>query len=88
MISHSSLGNHPITSSRKLKMLIDSGEIQFGGNIPQKIYGTLQCKSGKRLKKGNRIFFSSKEEAIAAGYRPCGNCMKADYIKWKSNNNI
>ncbi len=88
MISHYYLGNTSFARSRKLIFLIAENKIVFGGNVSQKIYGTLKCKSGKRLKIKNRIFFSSKTEAIAAGYRPCGNCMKEEYKKWKAGNCI
>ena len=27
----------------------------------------------------NRVFFADEETAIAAGYRPCGICMKEEY---------
>jgi len=84
MILHNSLSRLPFTRSKSLYVLIARGKIILGGNIPQKIYGTLQCTSGKRLKMEHRIFFASIEEAITAGYRPCGNCMKAEYKKWKS----
>lgn len=30
-----------------------------------------------------RVFFKDEEAAIAAGYRPCGVCMKAEYKRWK-----
>ena len=88
MITHSSLGYTSFARSRNLNLLISENKIAFGGNISQKIYGTLKCKSGKRLKIENRIFFSSKTEAIAAGYRPCGSCMKEEYKKWKADNCI
>ena len=38
---------------------------------------------GKRLKKENRVFFTFELEAQKEKYRPCGICMKNDYIKWK-----
>lgn len=64
--------------------LIKHQEIRFGGNKKLKIYGTLHCKSGKRMKKENRVFFNSVSEALDNGYRPCGNCLKSDYLKWKN----
>ena len=64
--------------------LIKLHEIRFGGNKKLKIYGTLHCKSGKRMKKENRVFFNSVSEALDNGYRPCGNCLKSDYLKWKN----
>ena len=52
--------HHSELSSRKLKALIDEREIVLGGNKQLKIYGTLSCKSGKRMKKENRVFFRSE----------------------------
>ncbi len=53
------------------------------GNRKLRIYGTLQCRSGKRMKRENRVFFATESEAIQNGYRPCGHCMKKNYQKWK-----
>ena len=61
---------------------IKQNEIFFGGNTKLKIYGKLHCKSGKRMKRENRVFFESENEAIENGFRPCGHCMKYDYKKW------
>ncbi len=76
MIKHLDINDFDLR--RKIKL----SEICFGGNKKLKIYGTLQCKSGKRLKKENRVFFASENEAIENGFRPCGHCMKTKYKKW------
>jgi hypothetical protein len=76
MISHSDI------ATPDLIINIRKGKINLAGNRKLKIYGTLYCRSGKRMKKENRVFFSSAEEAITYGYRPCGHCMKNDYKKW------
>src|SRR5678816_1315296 len=68
--------HHIELTNRNLKSLIDKGAIEFGGNRLLKIYGTLSCNYGKRMKKENRVFFTSEEEAFDEGYRPCGHCMK------------
>ncbi len=47
---------------------------RLAGNRPRKIFGRLDCTSGMRTKKKNRVFFRSYEEAIEQGYRPCKNC--------------
>ncbi|WP_262485817.1 Ada metal-binding domain-containing protein [Daejeonella lutea] len=65
--------------------LIRDTKITLGGNQKLKIFGTLHCKSGKRMKPENRVFFASQSQAINAGYRPCGNCMKTAYQKWISS---
>jgi methylphosphotriester-DNA--protein-cysteine methyltransferase len=53
-----------------------------------KIYGRLDCASALRhLPKGyarHRVFFKDEPAAIAAGYRPCGICMKPRYQVWKA----
>ena len=67
-----------------LRSKIKQKQIFFGGNKKLKIYGKLNCKSGKRLKKENRVFFLSETEALENGYRPCGHCMRLDYKKWKN----
>lgn len=57
---------------------------RVGGNKRLKIYGSLDCKSGKRMKKATRVFFVSEQEAMERGYRPCGNCMNHQYQIWKN----
>lgn len=75
---------HQILTDKDLRRLIRTDEIQFGGNRNLKIYGHLQCHSGKRMKKRNRVFFKNEIAAKAAGFRPCGHCMKVAYKKWKN----
>ena len=59
----------------------------FGGHRKLKIYGRLDCPSAlKHISKGHyikhRVFFANEADAINAGYRPCGVCMKEAYRKW------
>jgi methylphosphotriester-DNA--protein-cysteine methyltransferase len=76
MIKHLDINDIDLRSKIKQK------EICFGGNRKLKIYGTLQCKSGKRMKRENRVFFTSANQAIENGFRPCGHCMKTAYKLW------
>ena len=66
-----------------LRKQIREKAICFAGNSNLKIYGLLQCTTGKRLKRTNRVFFATETEAIENGFRPCGHCMKSRYQKWK-----
>ncbi|MGL5234783.1 MAG: Ada metal-binding domain-containing protein [Empedobacter falsenii] len=75
---------HSDISDSQLRSKIRKKEIYFGGNRKLKIYGTLSCTSGKRMKRENRVFFSSEQEARQNKYRPCGHCMKTEYKKWKN----
>jgi methylphosphotriester-DNA--protein-cysteine methyltransferase len=76
---------HIQTKQTQLIALIKQGKIQFGGNKNLKIYGLLSCKSGKRIKRQNRVFFVDEHEALGFGYRPCGNCMKIKYFLYVTN---
>ncbi|HZY82803.1 MAG TPA: Ada metal-binding domain-containing protein [Cyclobacteriaceae bacterium] len=67
---------HEELTTTDLKRLLRAKKILFAGNKNLKVYGTLKCGSGKRMKKVNRVFFESEKEAIDLGYRPCGNCMR------------
>lgn len=80
MIAHNKLSDDEVRS------LIKARVIAFGGNSKLKIYGLLRCKSGKRIHKGNRMFFTSVYDAKHMGYRPCGHCMKEEYTIWKKSN--
>ncbi|WP_426670997.1 Ada metal-binding domain-containing protein [Mucilaginibacter sp. McL0603] len=84
MIVHNKLDETPFKRTRQLKILIDKGEVQLAGNSKLKIYGKLNCSSGKRMKTENRVFFRSETEAKRMGYRPCGHCMREDYLLWKA----
>ncbi|HET9433524.1 MAG TPA: metal-binding protein [Chitinophagaceae bacterium] len=56
--------NHNDISSRILFRKIKSKQITFAGNKKLRIYGTLNCISGKRMKKENRIFFLQKKKQL------------------------
>jgi methylphosphotriester-DNA--protein-cysteine methyltransferase len=62
----------------------------FGGNRRLKIYGRLDCPSALRaINRGStyarhRVFFADEASAIAAGYRPCGVCMRDAYRQWRA----
>ena len=64
----------------------------LGGNGKGKIYGRMDCPSANATLRGkyresyisHRVFFKDEATAIAAGFRPCGNCMKEHYKLWKA----
>ncbi len=64
----------------------------FGGNGKLKIYGRLDCPSAlstiKRFPgsyEKSRVFFADEKTALAAGYRPCGNCLREKYKEYMAN---
>lgn len=74
---------HRELTARELKRKLRLATVAWAGNERLKIYGRLDCKSGKRMKKENRVFFASEHEAIKTGYRPCGHCMRKEFTRWK-----
>ena len=61
----------------------------LGGHRRTKVYGTMDCPVAlSLLRRGfepkHRVFFADEETAIAAGYRPCGACMRARYREWRA----
>ncbi|WKZ59248.1 MAG: Ada metal-binding domain-containing protein [Cyclobacteriaceae bacterium] len=65
---------HKHVTKEELRHLLRNREVVLAGNLRLKIYGTLRCYSGKRMKRENRVFFQHEEEARLLGYRPCKNC--------------
>jgi len=60
----------------------------LGGHRRSKVYGRLDCPSALRwIARGHyvrhRVFFPDERTAIAAGYRPCANCLPDGYRAWK-----
>lgn len=49
-----------------------------GGSFVASKSGTkfhlISCPGAKQIKEGNKIYFSSKQEALVAGYKPAANC--------------
>lgn len=65
---------------------------EYGGNSKLKIYGRLDCPSALstiRRFPGSyekcRVFFADEKTALAAGYRPCGNCLRQKYREYMDN---
>ena len=61
---------------------------KLGGHRRNRIYGRLDCPAALRaIARGgyvtNRVFFSTEEDARAAGYRPCAVCLSGAYTTWK-----
>lgn len=85
--------------AKQYKLLGADGEIYLsdtsetlGGNGKLKIYGRLDCgtalQSMKRFSgeyQKHRVFFADEKAAISAGYRPCGNCLRATYKEYMAD---
>jgi methylphosphotriester-DNA--protein-cysteine methyltransferase len=60
----------------------------YAGWGPGKIFGLLSCKSGMRMKKENRVFFHSLEDAVSGGFRPCKKCRPIDEKDFEKIKNL
>ena len=49
--------NHPQLTDAQLFTHLRSGRITIAGNGKTRIYGTLRCAHGRRLRRANRVFF-------------------------------
>jgi len=62
----------------------------LGGHRRTRVYGRLDCPVALSLiargydLRPHRVFFADEATAIAAGYRPCGACMREEYRRWKA----
>ena len=88
-----------MANEKKLYKLMDENGQEYlstekgslGGNGKDKIYGRMDCPSAIATLRGkygevyvaHRVFFKDEATAIAAGFRPCGNCMREHYRLWK-----
>jgi methylphosphotriester-DNA--protein-cysteine methyltransferase len=70
--------NHTDIDASQVLQKIRCRDICFAGNNKLKIYGTLKCGHGKKLKRENRVFFKSEKEAADNGFRACKHCMKKE----------
>jgi hypothetical protein len=44
------------------------------GNKNSKIFHLATCPGARNMSEGNKIYFESAAAAVAAGFRPAGNC--------------
>ncbi len=79
----------------KLYTILKDGEFtkseipgEYAGHKGYKIFGMLECKGGMRMKKENRVFFHSLEDAVLEGYRPCKNCKPIDEEDFERVNHL
>ena len=84
---------------KRYRLMNDNGSFyesetpgQFGGNSKMKIYGRLDCPSALStirrfpgIYEQHRVFFSDERTALAAGYRPCGNCLRQKYREYMND---
>ena len=62
---------------------------ELGGHARTKVYGRMDCPVAlSLLRRGfqprHRVFFADEATAIAAGFRPCGACLRERYRAWKA----
>lgn len=67
-------------NSEEIKLLnddittFDKIENNYVASKNGKLYYSASCSGVKRIKSENRVWFSTKEEAMSAGYQPSSSC--------------
>lgn len=70
------------TGRRRIEQIMDdsssssssSSGVVYVGSVNSDKFHYPSCTHAKRIKDGNKITFSSRDEAISRGYSPCGVC--------------
>ncbi len=84
---------------KKYKLLGADGKVYlsdtagtYGGNGKLKIYGRLDGPSAistiRRFPgsyEKSRVFFADEKTALAAGFQPCGNCLREKYKEYMAD---
>lgn len=65
----------PVASSNTLgEREVTSSTAHYVASKNGTVYHLPWCAGAQRIKDANKVWFASKEEAEAAGYRPASNC--------------
>ena len=94
-------GGQAVSTGRRTWTLLGPDRRPYQGSVPgtlgghrgSRIYGRLDCPGAMRAIArggyvGQRVFFADEPAAIAAGYRPCWECMREAYRHWKSGREL
>ena len=79
---------HDQITDSAVRSAIRRQQVTMAGNARDKIFGRLNCRSGLRMNRVNRVFFANEPEAVSHGFRPCGHCMRSDYAAWKADQTL
>jgi hypothetical protein len=68
----------PVAAVGATANLIPASETAIDGSLVASVNGTkfhaLDCPGAKQISEQNKIYFTSEQEARAAGYTPAANC--------------
>jgi O-6-methylguanine DNA methyltransferase len=84
------IGNYSLGGARNKRVLLESegaqpetlerlaaSGVRYFGNEEGRFFCFPTCGGIQSLMKDNRVRFASQQEALAAGYQPCGDCRPA-----------
>lgn len=54
--------------------IVDEAAPQYVASLQGTRFHRMDCSSVRRIRKDNRQYFNSHDEAIASGYNPCSIC--------------
>ena len=71
---HGNKPSEPVQATEVTRSIIEDQGVVYIGNKNSKTFHLSTCRSAKSMSDKNRVEFSSREEAIGQGYKPCGSC--------------
>lgn len=67
--------SNKVTTTKKRITEVERGQCNYVGNLNSHIFHYPTCGSVTNMKDSNKIYFySSRDEIIKSGYKPCQNC--------------
>lgn len=56
------------------EILASAASKKYVGNRNTKKFHRLSCRDVKRMKKSNKVYFSTRKKAVKARYKACKHC--------------
>ena len=53
---------------------INNNNVEYVGDVQTKVFHYSWCRYVSEMKDSNKVYFSTRDQAISAGYRPCKVC--------------
>lgn len=72
---HEATGNEEAASEEPEEEESTPSEIAYVGNVRSHKFHVPGCRWERRMSDGNKVYFSSWDEAEEAGYKPCQTCL-------------
>lgn len=66
--------DNAVVSTDDKTILASAASKKYVGNRNTKKFHRLSCRNVKRMKKSNKVYFSTRKKAVKARYKACKHC--------------